>query len=105
MDQTDAFFTHTIVGAPLTVLLGRRQTASASAQEGLMVDLHQGQERLSALWRDWVVLHHACDPVGTPRRRPRPLRLWLERHALWIAVCGLLTLLIGAVLCGVQAWS
>ena len=47
MDSTDAFFTHTIVGAPLTVLLGRRQTLASLSSAGVEVDLAHGGHRLS----------------------------------------------------------
>lgn len=105
MDETDAFFTHTIVGAPLTVLLGRRQTRSDLQAQGLVVDARSGQTRLSAVWQQWAVLSHACDPVGQPRMRPGPVRGWLERHALLIALTGLLALLASAAFWGSQTWN
>lgn len=104
MDPTDAFFTHTIVGAPLTVLLGRRQTLSGPSTDGVEVDLARGRYRLSDTWSEWAVLSHACDPVGHPRMRPGPVRRWLERRALLIALAGLLALAGSAVFWGVQAW-
>ena len=104
MNATDAFFTHTIVGAPLTVLLGRRQNTVHPHTEGLAVNLHDGQGRLSATWQEWMVLSHACDPVGQPRMRPGPLRRWLERHALWIALAGLLSVSGSALFWLVPPW-
>lgn len=105
MDNTDAFFTHTIVGAPLSVLLGRRQTAAEVQAQGLSVDLARGDTRLSRLWADWIVLSHACDPVGQPRLRPGAVRRHLERHALWVALLGVFALLASALLWGVMWWS
>ena len=105
MDETDAFFTHTIVGAPLTVLLGRRQPLTDPRAEGLSVNASSGQASLSDRWQQWAVLSHACDPVGQPRLRPGPLRRWLERRALLIALTGLLALLGSAAFWGVQAWN
>lgn len=105
MDDTDAFFTHTIVGPPLSVLLGRRQNRSGQHAAGLQVDPGSGQTRLSRLWQDWVVLSHACDPVGQPRLRPGRLRRALERHALWVAVTGLLSLTVSAAFWSVWLWS
>jgi hypothetical protein len=105
MDETDAFFTHTIVGAPLSVLLGRRQGVPDSQAAGLSVDMARGDTRLSRIWHEWVVLSHACDPVGQPRIRPGKLRCVLERHALWIALLGLLALLASATFWGVLQWS
>lgn len=104
MDETDAFFTHTIVGAPLSVLLGRRQAHPTALASGLKVDLGTGETRLSRLWQEWVVLSHACDPVGQPRLRPGRVRRALERHALWIALAGALALIGTAVFWGVWLW-
>lgn len=104
MDPTDAFFTHTIVGAPLTVLLGRRQTLVGPSSAGVEVDLARGGHRLSDTWSEWAVLSHACDPVGHPRTRPGPVRRWLERRALLIALAGLLALAGTVVFWGVQTW-
>ena len=105
MDSTDAFFTHTIVGAPLSVLLGRRQTAAEVRAHGLHIDLNDGKARLSPLWQEWLLLSHACDRVGQPRLRPGRLRRLLERHALWLALAGLLALIGTAVFWGLMQWS
>lgn len=105
MDETDAFFTHTIVGAPLSVLLGRRQSWQDPQAEGLVMEMASGQSRLSAIWQEWVVLSHACDPVGQPRMRPGRVRCSLERHALWIALLGLLALLGSAAFWGYVQWT
>lgn len=105
MDETDAFFTHTIVGAPLSVALGRRQGVPNSQTSGLKVDMAEGETRLSHIWQEWVVLSHACDPVGQPRMRPGRVRRSLERHALWIALLGLLALLGSAGFWGYLLWS
>lgn len=105
MDSTDAFFTHTIVGAPLSVLLGRRLTAADTPAQGLHVNLKDGQARLSPLWQEWVLLGHAGDRVGQPRLRPGRLRRLLERHALWLALAGLLALGGTAVFWGLMQWS
>jgi len=105
MDQTDAFFTQTVVGAPFTALMGRRRVPGKSGAEGLGVDLATGEPRLSRVWQEWVVLSHACDPVGVPRLRPGKIRRVLERHALWLAVLGLASLLASAVAWGVMQWT
>lgn len=93
MNETDAYFTQTIVGAPFSVLLGRRQGLPNAPSQGLAVSMAKGDVGLTQGWRSWAVLDHLDTPAGTPRRRPRGLRRWLERHALGIALLGLLMLL------------
>lgn len=105
MNETDAFFTQTVVGPPLSVLLGRRVDPKAVVHEGLAVDLSSGQSRLTSAWQDWVILSHACDPAGQARIRPGRLRRLLERHALAIALLGLLALLGSAIFWGFVSWS
>lgn len=105
MDEADAFFTHTIVGAPYTVLLGRRLSPVETINEGIAVHLPSGKERLSQAWQEWVVLSHACDPVGRPRLRPARFRAFLERFALVIAVAGLLGLVASAAYWGMLSWK
>lgn len=105
MDQADAFFTQTVVGAPFTTLLGRRRVPGRSGAEGLNIQLSGGEQHLTGLWRDWVVLSHACDPVGVSRPRPGKLRGWLERHALWLAVLGLTSLVASCVIWGAMLWK
>jgi len=104
MNETDAFFTQTIVGAPLSVPLGKRLSRRSRSSEGLQIDLGNGRHRLSQAWRDWVVASHACDPVGQPRLRPSRWRCRLERHALLIAVAGLLSIVGCLVFWGMVIW-
>lgn len=104
MDPTDAFFTQTVVGAPFTVLLGRRRQPSGTGAEGLQIDMTNGESRLSRLWQEWAVLGHATPP-GTARARPGGVRRLLERHALWVAVLGLLSLTGSAVSWGLLLWK
>ena len=105
MDQTDAFFTQTVVGAPFTALMGRRRTPGQSNAQGLSIDLGNGTPRLTRMWQEWVVLSHACDPVGVPRLRPGKVRRLLERHALWLAVLGLVSLFASVAILGVTLWT
>jgi hypothetical protein len=105
MDQTDAFFTQTVVGAPFTALMGRRRTPGQANAEGLDISMASGETRLTRLWQDWIVLSHACDPVGVARVRPGRFRRLLERHALWVAVLGLGSLLVSAIFWGVTLWT
>jgi len=105
MEEADAFFTQTIVGAPFTVLLGRRLQPGSVENQGLEMNLTTGESRLSRVWQEWVVASHACDPVGQSRLRPGRVRRLLERHALWLAVLGLLSLAGSLVLWGITSWS
>jgi hypothetical protein len=105
MDEADAFFTQTIVGAPFTVMLGRRIRTGSGEVQGLETNLTTGENRLTRVWQEWIVLSHACDPVGQSRRRPGRLRRLMERHALWIAVLGLLSFTGSLVFWGITQWS
>jgi hypothetical protein len=105
MSETDAFFTHTIVGAPMSVLLGRQvRPGRHVVPEGLLVDLTQGQAVLSPAWQSWGITTQACAPVGIPRMRPTRARRWLERHALVIAGTGLFCAMATAIYWGVSLW-
>ena len=105
MNDTNAFFTQTIVGAPFSVELGQRLTREQINQSGLVVDFETGESRLTRAWRDWWVLSHAGDAAGLPRLRPGRLRRWLERHALWLALLGLTSLGASALIWGVVFWK
>lgn len=105
MDQTEAFFTQTIVGAPFTVLLGRRRTAGRAGSEGLNIPFTTGESQLTRLWQEWAVLPHVGGPVGVPQRRPGKLRRVLERHALWVGVVGLVSLVVSLMFWGVVLWK
>ncbi len=105
MSETDAFFTQTIVGAPMSVLLGCQiQAPHGHASEGLQIDLATGTSALSPGWRSWVIVTQACAPVGIPRMRPAGWRRWLERHALALAVMGLLVGLLTAAYWSLTLW-
>lgn len=105
MDENDAFFTRTVVGTPLSVILGRRRLKAPSRSSGLEVRLDGPGERLSRTWRDWLVLSHADDPPGQPRLRPSSMRRWMERHALSVALAGLLLAAVGTVMMGLSLWK
>jgi len=89
MNETDLYFTHTIVGAPQTVMLGVRVTLPAVSLHGVEVNLSQGHSRVSQAWQDWLVLHQDDPASGSPRTRPGPARRWLQRHSLALALLGL----------------
>lgn len=104
MNDTDAFFTHTIVGAPQSVLLGRRLVRVQSQGQGMVVNLRQAEGHLTRDWKEWVVSSHACMPVGQPRMRPGRFRRFMERHAFWLAWLGLASLLVSAAFWGYLQW-
>lgn len=105
MDEQDAFFTHGIVGAPFSVLLGRRMGADGLKAQGLQFDPDDGATRLSPAWQPWALERLGEQAPGAPRRRPKPLRRWLERHALAIAALGLAALSTGLALTAhAQGW-
>ncbi len=99
MDDTDAFFTQTIIGPPVSVMLGPRLAPERLSEQGLEAHPTTGRVRLTALWREWVLLGgHGATRSGRPRQRPGAWRRRLERHALWLAAFGLLCLLASLVL-------
>ncbi|MDO8904578.1 hypothetical protein [Hydrogenophaga sp.] len=104
MNESDAFFTQTIVGAPFSVVLGRRLGPKEMAAAGLEVNLKTGTYGLSETWQDWLVLDHTTDKPGRTRRLPGKGRLWMERHALWLAWFGLLSLLASGAFWALQSW-
>lgn len=105
MDSTDAFFTQTVVGAPFTLLMGRKVTLKDSGFQGLDLRLATGESSFTRLWQEWVVLSHTSDAPGLPRKRPGRLRRWLERHALLIALMGLMALCATAIYWGIALWK
>ena len=109
MDEQDAYFTHTIVGAPFSVLMGRRMETDSLRLAGVVVEPGSGATRLSPAWQAWVIERAQDWPAGVPRPRPRGLRRWLERHALGLAWLGLTALATGIglvvwALSGVPGW-
>lgn len=104
MNDTNAFFTQTIVGLPFSVPLGQCLTRDQMAQNGLIIDFETGETRLTQAWRDRWMLSHAGDAAGQPRLRPGGLRRLLERHALWLAVLGLASLSASALIWGMIFW-
>ena len=50
MDETDAFFTHTIVGAPFSLLMGRRMGSEAAQAAGRnTLDVETGRRYRQAI--------------------------------------------------------
>lgn len=105
MNDTNAFFTQTIVGAPFSILLGRQLSASRLNTPGIEVNMLGADTRLSQVWSDWMVVTQAHERIGRPQRRSGPVRRWLERHALWLAVLGVSCLVCTAIFWGLMAWN
>lgn len=105
MNDSDAFFTHTIVGAPFSVLLGRRRPGTGATAAGIEVDLAGADVRLGTPWQDAFILGRAADARGLPRRRPGAGLRWLERHALAVAGVGLGALAAALLLTGWRLWT
>ena len=104
MNDTNAFFTQTIVGSPCSLVLGQRLTPEQANQNGLLIDFETGENRLTQAWHDGWILSHAGDAAGQPRLRPGGVRRWLERHALGVALLGLTSLGASAVVWGIKFW-
>jgi len=102
MSDADRYFIHTIIGAPVTVMLGRRVVKPTRVSGGVEINLNDGSHWLDDLWRAEAMLRRPDDPAlfGTPRRRPGPVRRWIERHALKLALSGWL-----AALATAAAWG
>lgn len=98
MNEQDAYFTHTIVGAPFSMLMGRRMRADDDRGEGLILEPEDGSVRLAPAWQPWVIDRVQDWPAGLPRRRPRGMRRWLERHAFGVALLGTTALAAGLAL-------
>jgi hypothetical protein len=92
MESPDTILTRTIVGSPVQVTLGRRHGALRSAA-GMG---EQATQRVAQAWDDLVVLHRPDEILHRPRRKPGPVRRWLERQALAVLLTGL-AMLGGAV--------
>lgn len=102
MNETDLYFTHTIVGAPQTVMLGVRVTLPSVSLHGVEVNLSQGQSRVNQAWQDWLALQQHHSVTGRPLPRPGRTRRWLLRHSLTLALLGLASLSAGLAL---LAWQ
>lgn len=89
----------------MSVLLGRRIGTSGISVDGVVVNLSTGENRLTRSWQEWVLSSQACEVVGQPRMRPGRMRRFLERHAFWIALLGLMCLAGTAAFWGLARWT
>ncbi|MDZ4189746.1 MAG: hypothetical protein U1D25_16805 [Hydrogenophaga sp.] len=105
MDDTDAFLTQTIVGAPYSIYLGHQLEASNPSTQGIEVPMRGGDARLSRMWKEWIVINRSSELVGQPRRRPGQVRHWLERNSLLLALLGVLSLMVTVAFWGLILWK
>jgi hypothetical protein len=101
MQESDLYFTHTIVGAPVSVILGVRVTLPKTSIDGVEVSLSQSHHRVSQAWQDWLMLQPESPATGQPRVRPGRSRRWLLRYSMVLALLGLASL---AAAGGLAAW-
>ena len=98
MNDTDLFFTQTIVGAPFSVTMGRRVHAPKRHAAGVRIDLDTGESQFGAAWNDWLQIHRPRLVLGRPVPAPGRVQLWLERQALLVLVIGLLLCAAGVTM-------
>jgi hypothetical protein len=103
MNDSEIFFCQTIVGSAHSVVMGKKIYLSPYPSAGLRIDLQTGESRLSSIWQSWL-LHNRFDQATHPRRMPSRVQLWLERHALIVAVCGLVGVLFATALVSWSWW-
>ena len=102
---TNLFFTETIVGRPVSLMLGRRETLRA--RPGVDYEPRMGM-RLAQFWQDdlennqWRYAAKFGSPV---QARAGGARLFLERHALRLALLALLVMVIAPLLYLASAWQ
>ncbi len=89
MDPTDLNFTYSIVGPPLSVVLGKRAQPRDYAATGVAIDMRDSRRIPGRNWAEWVLLRSEAEWVGRARERPSAARLWLERNGLLLAGAGL----------------
>lgn len=102
MSDEEIFFTHTIVGQPLSVELGRPlqlsrdRSSTASSPSPLAVKVADVGLSVGHIWREWCLIQGAYPYPGRPRRRPGALRRFLERHALLLSLAALVMMAVTA---------
>jgi hypothetical protein len=98
MNDTDLYFTQTIVGAPRDVELGEPVNLPMYRKNGIEVDLRTGEGSLRHL-QNWLLTPSLFERSVKPRRATPGLREWVHRYSL---VLGLLGLAFGL---GIGVWA
>lgn len=94
MDPVERTLTYSIVGAPVSVLLGQRLAHGESPREGLQPIPGDTGWQLTQGWLNWWTLHPRDELFVGVRARPEPVRRWLERHALVLGLAAAVLLAI-----------
>ncbi len=107
MQEADLYFTHTIVGAPFTVPLGKPQQLPALHRDALSISARSGRLQLGGDWLSWFSVYaRGQAPIGAPWRVPGKFRRFLMRYALVLALSGwLVAALLAAAVAGVLAYQ
>lgn len=110
MTEQDIFFTHTIVGPPLSIELGRplvpiKRPRSAAHPDALQANMARDRFSLGPAWRTWCLIQGSYPYAGLPRHRPGKARRLLERYALVLASVAVLMMLISASIIASVLWQ
>jgi hypothetical protein len=102
MQDADLYFTQTIVGAPMTLPLGRPLRRAARHAAALEIDPRTGHAALTPGWQEWLDAHTQTEaPAGAAWRRPGALRRFLVRRTVLVSASGWL---VAALLAAALAW-
>lgn len=108
MTDQDIFFTHTIVGPRLSVGLGRRLDSTSHATKPgvswLIANLGEGRFWLDPDWKERWLINSGSPRAGAPWRKPGPVRRWLERYAIALAVAGLMLMGLACAMLAIAFW-
>ena len=110
MTEQDIFFTHTIVGPPLSIELGRplvpiKRPRSEPHPDALQANMASDRFSLGPAWRTWCLIQGSYPYPGLPRRRPGKAKRVLERYALVLACVAVLMMLISASIMATVYWQ
>ena len=87
--EINAFFSRSIVGGPVSLVLGESVKTQDLIRIGMEIAPDSFAQRLSKGWFDAMALEHMDAQMGVPRKQPSRFRKWLYRQAPVLALCGL----------------
>jgi hypothetical protein len=79
--EINAFFSRSIVGGPVSLVLGESVKTRDLIRVGMEVAPDSFVHRLSKGWFDAMALEHIDSQTGVPRKQPSRLRKFLYRQA------------------------